>query len=207
MRCKYCRTEIKDGLSFCTQCGKELIQVEKIKEQAKGENNFHKINLQFCIGIAALIAIIFCFILNNGNNGASHNNVKTDKVQAQQIVKLDDVKKWYILQIPRINECVKNSWNSNPLFSNGKVVKNKFYFGNDGGWYDCHYTVLYNIDIQGVPCRGEMRFFLKYKSTDIHMWSHSVFEVATGTRIYRDYDEKYENIIENYYKYLIATYK
>lgn len=36
MRCKYCNAEIKDGLAFCTQCGKKLSvskQVEKEKEE------------------------------------------------------------------------------------------------------------------------------------------------------------------------------
>lgn len=171
--------------------------------------------------ILIFVVVLCALLLGCGENNAKSSSVgmsskygtvdvgKNDnnKKQLQTNITLNDVRNWYIQQIPRINTVVENSLKSNVVFSNGNIVENKFYFGNDGGWYDCHYTVWYDVNIQGVPCEGEMRLFLKYNSDNIVIWSHSVFVKSTRERIYREYDEKYEQIIEDYYKHLVTNYK
>lgn len=172
--------------------------------------------------LVLLSTLVMClFVVGCGENNNSSSVTETssqhviadvgkndnNKKPLQINVSLNDVKEWYVQQIPRINTVVKNSLQVNTVFSNGHVADNKFYFGHDGGWYDCHYTVWYDVNVQGVPCEGEMRLFLKYKSDNIVTWSHSVFVKSTRERIYREYDEKYEQIIEDYYKYLVANYK
>ena len=289
MRCKYCNAEIKEGLKFCTQCGKKLVEREKKEKELKQTINTSKENkgdigrglmgnlkkpnkigngimgvillgvmvwmfLHFSnassfkfnsnhvkflrgLGIEEIGTVFdesdgsksfYCddehiYVYLDKNNGIKavkfgyNKEVLWDDVSGkkkslpkkkvvQQKETLKDVKKWYISQKSFINGNVQNSWDKNPVFSNGRIISNEFYFGNDGGWYDCHYTVWYYVDVQGIPCKGEMRIFLKYKGEKLNVWSHSVFEISTGTRIYRDYDEKYEKIIEDYYKYLVKNY-
>lgn len=121
-------------------------------------------------------------------------------------VSLTDVVEWYHEQIPLVNDFVYGVLKNKPNALNTKIEENKFYFANDGIWYDCHYTVWYNSRIDGVPCKGEMRIFLRYMENNPVIWTHSIFDLTTRNRIAKYYDERYEKIIEDYYKYLVRNY-
>lgn len=277
MRCQYCNEEIKDGLKFCTQCGKKVVQVEVKNAHATEASDLTKVVLGLIV--IGLMVVLFMVVYGRQNvssfkfnpdhikflksigidsigttydaadgsknfvfNGNQiyvyldkNNGIKAVKfgdnkevlwddvygkkkslpkkkiVQKEEIVQqketLKDVKQWYISQISLINLGVEEALIKQGC-SDAKVLSNKFYFGGNDGWYDCHYTVWYRANIQGVPIEYEMRIFLKYKDNleNMKIWSISGFEVSTGTRIVREYDGRYEKIIEDYYKYLAKNY-
>lgn len=277
MKCQYCNAEIKDGLKFCTQCGKELVKVDVENEYDIRSNKLTKIvSGLMIIGLVVVLYMVICgskngssfkfnsdhikflktmgidsigtiyddadgsknFVYNDnqiyvyldknndikavkfGDNkevlwddvyGKKKSLPKKKGTQKKEVVQqketLKDVKQWYIRQIPRINDGVITALKNNGC-SDAEVLSNKFYFGGDDGWYDCHYTVWYRTIIQGVQFKYEMRIFLKYKENlkNMKIWSISGFEESTGIRIAREYDERYEKIIEDYYKYLVKNY-
>lgn len=88
-----------------------------------------------------------------------------------------------------------------------KIKSSKFLFGTDGAFNDCHYSLQFTCVVDGFDCFGEARAFVKYKGETINWWHLEFAEEATWTTLFEHYDEKTEAKMEEYYNYLVKTYK
>ena len=87
MRCKYCNAEIKNGLAFCTQCGKKL-NISKQVEKEKG------VSAGCCIFLAVIIAffcvcLYACLGVKNGTRGK--NNIPMTSSEAKKLVYTENI--------------------------------------------------------------------------------------------------------------------
>ena len=106
-------------------------------------------------------------------NEQSNTSVESEKPQKK--VSLVDVEKWYENEMPAVSQnLVEYSKNVKGL-SNMNITESKFRFGEEDGWYDCHYTYLFTCKVNGEKCMGEARAFKKYNDSNID-WFH--FEIA-----------------------------
>lgn len=119
---------------------------------------------------------------------------------------MKDVQKWYENNISAATQSlIKYSDSVNGL-TNMNITQSKFLFGDEDGWYDCHYTVYFSCKVDGETCTGEARAFRKYQSDDITWFHFEIFREKDGKSIVETYDDDYETIIEDYYKELKAKY-
>ena len=82
------------------------------------------------------------------------------------------------------------------------VDSSKFRFGEDAGWYDCHYTFQFSCKINGVNHTGEARAFVKYQDSTVEWFHFEIFSNEGVQSVVEHYDDSYDKIIEEYYKEL-----
>ncbi len=141
---------------------------------------------------------------------AEHNDEPNETQREQENnkgVSIADIEKWYKNEMPAVSQSLIEYSKSVNGISNINVSESKFRFGEDSGWYDCHYTYYFTCKVNGEKCIGEARAFRKYNDDNIN-WFH--FEIAKDSDwsvIVEEYDDSYDTIIENYYKELVSQYK
>ena len=138
-------------------------------------------------------------ITPNTNNNAIPNSDKADNIT------MSDIKKWYENNIPSVSQSLIEYTEANGL-TNINISDSKFRFGEDGGWYDCHYTFYFDCKSNGEKCFGEARGFVEYQSDDISWFHFEVTKDANWSTVIEIYDDAYDLIIENYYKDLKTKY-
>ena len=144
---------------------------------------------------------------NTGIIGSPETNETSPQASTEPpAITLTDVQSWYEAQLPGLGQSLMTSLPSVSGLSNVNITDSKFRFGEDSGWYDCHYTFYFDCQVSGASCSGEARAFLKY-SDNAPAWFHiEIVRDSDWATIVEHYDESYDQIIESYYKELVAQY-
>ena len=184
-------------------------------------------------GIFVLISVILAFTIfgismnilpqpetDNGttDNGTSQSqsadtddtkNESTENKSDKQETKttIADVEKWYNNQTSAVSQSLMEYAKSVNGLSNLNVDSSKFRFGEDSGWYDCHYTFYFTCKINGVKHTGEARAFVKYQDNTVNWFHFEIFSNNSAQPVVEHYDDSYDKIIEEYYKELQSKYK
>lgn len=119
---------------------------------------------------------------------------------------LSDIQTWYDSQLPGVSQLLIEYAQSVEGLSNMNITESTFHFGEDFGWYDCHYTLYFTCKIDGTACTGEARGFLKYQDTTLNWFHFEIFRDSDWATIVEHYDDSYDQIIEDYYKELEEQY-
>lgn len=127
--------------------------------------------------------------------------------EVQKQVSLADVEKWYKNEMPTVSQNLIEYANNVKGISNINVTKSEFRFGEDDGWYDCHYTYLFTCKVNGEKCMGEARAFRKYNDSNIEWFHFEIAKDSDWSTVVEEYDESSDATIENYYKELVSQYK
>lgn len=117
-----------------------------------------------------------------------------------------DVQKWYEGQIPAVSQALSEYAKSVDGLTVLNVNSSKFRFGEDSGWYDCHYTFTFTCKVNGVSYTGEARAFMKYNDNTVNWFHFEIFSNNSATSLVEHYDDSYDKIIEDYYKELESKY-
>lgn len=126
--------------------------------------------------------------------------------KSEDAVTLTDIQEWYDKQTPLVSQSLIEYAQSVNGISGFNIDDSKFLFGEDSGWYDCHYTFYFTCKIDGEVCSGEARAFLEYQSDDVKWFHFEIFRKSDMKSIVEHYDESYDQIIEDYYKDLTSSY-
>ena len=137
----------------------------------------------------------------NEQGEANSNNEENKKVS------LADIEKWYKNEMSAASQSLIEYSNSVKGISNMNVTESKFRFGEEDGWYDCHYTYYFTCKVDGQKCTGEARAFRKYNDPNIDWFHFEITRDSDWATIVEEYDESSDATIENYYKELVAQYK
>ncbi len=121
-------------------------------------------------------------------------------------ISLEDVEKWYNNQMPAVSQSLMEYSESVDGLTYINVTSSKFLFGEDSGWYDCHYTFYFRCKIDNVIYSGEARAFMKYNDSEINWFHFEIFDNDTYQPIVEHYDESYDETIEAHYKELVSIY-
>ena len=140
--------------------------------------------------------------INNNNN--DNNNEVVDNEKAGETIA--DVRNWYEKQTPNVSRSLMDYAKSVNGLTSVNVNSSRFCFGEDSGWYDCHYTISFTCVINGVTHNGEARGFLKYQDDSVEWFHFEIFSNDSLESVVEVYDDSYDEIIEDYYKYLEKTY-
>lgn len=179
-----------------------------------------------CIVIAFLFSMIF-MVLQDSNATSSENtsnttqfstedqeqkdNSKENETDKENVsdekTTLSDIEKWYENQIPAVSQSLIEYAQAVNGISNVNVTDAKFRFGEDSGWYDCHYTVYFTCKVNGDDCGGEARAFLKYNDDQLTWFHFEIYRDSDFLTLVEQYDDSYDQIIEDYYKELESEYK
>lgn len=140
--------------------------------------------------------------------GAKTEQFNTDfeDTPSEATTTLSDVQVWYEAQMPSISQLLIEYAQSVEGLSNMNITESTFRFGEDSGWYDCHYTLYFTCKVNGAACTGEARGFLKYQDTNLNWFHFEIFRDADWATIVEHYDDSYDQTIEDYYKELEAQY-
>ena len=139
-------------------------------------------------------------VTTDGQNAVESNEVNEE-------VSLSDVQKWYEDQTAAVSQSLIEYSKSIQGLSNLNVQSSKFLLGEDSGWYDCHYTFTFTCNYNGEKHNGEARAFMKYQDNSIHWFHYEIFDNSGIESPVEQYDDSYDQIIEDYYKELESTYK
>ena len=115
---------------------------------------------------------------------------------------LEDVRVWYDNQTAAVSQSLMDYANSVDGLSALNVDSSKFRFGEEDGWYDCHYTFQFSCKINGVNHIGEARAFVKYQDSTVNWFHFEIFSNEDIQSVVEHYDDSYDEIIEEYYKEL-----
>ena len=138
---------------------------------------------------------------NKQNSETSQDN------NANTAITLTDVQNWYEEQIPVVSQALMNYAKSVDGLTLLNVDSNKFRFGEDNGWYDCHYTFIFTCKVNGSTYNGEARAFMKYQDDTVNWFHFEIFSDTGAQPLVEHYDDSYDQIIEDYYKELESLYK
>ena len=178
------------------------------------------------IVIAFLFATLSITLIDNGTASPRYTTSSTQSSSVNQEQKddskenetdkenvpdkkatLSDIEKWYENQIPAVSRSLIEYAQAVNGISNVNVTDAKFRFGEDSGWYDCHYTVYFTCKVNGDDCKGEARAFLKYDDDQLTWFHFEIYRDSDWATLVEQYDDSYDQIIEDYYKELESTYK
>lgn len=140
------------------------------------------------------------------NDTSSSQTTETPENGEATAVTLSDIQKWYEAQMPSVSQTLLEYAQSVTGISNINVTESKFRFGENSGWYDCHYTMYFTCKVDGKSCTGEARAFLKYNDNNITWFHFEIFRDSDYATIVEHYDDSYDQIIEDYYKELYEQY-
>ncbi len=196
---------------FCGVLGVMFLVLSK-----SPKDNVHILGKQS--GLKKSTFVIICVILAFGLFGglmttleappaANSGVVSSDTPKQETATTLEDVEKWYEKQMPGVTQSLIEYSESVDGISNVNVTESKFLFGEDSGWYDCHYTVYFTCKVNGAPCTGEARAFLKYAEDEVSWFHFEIFKDSDWSSIVEHYDDSYDQIIEDYYKELSKQFK
>lgn len=167
--------------------------------------------------VFVLVCVVLAFVLFGVTSGSMSNPVATpdgntgavssNSPDKETPTTLADVEKWYKNQLPGVSQALIEYSKSVAGLSNINITESKFLFGEDSGWYDCHYTIYFSCKIDGALCTGEARGFLKYTEDDVAWFHFEIFKDSDWSTIVEHYDESYEKVLEDYYKELSKQYK
>ena len=157
--------------------------------------------------ICVFVAFISFFIIGLQTQDISSDTTDNTTQEISSAQTLSDVQKWYENQIPMVSQSLIEYAQSVQGISNINVTESHFRFGENFGWYDCHYTIYFVCNVNGENCTGEARAFLKYEDTQLSWFHFEIFRDSDWQTMTEHYDESYDQIIENYYKELEAAYK
>ncbi|MBQ9940776.1 MAG: zinc-ribbon domain-containing protein [Clostridia bacterium] len=143
---------------------------------------------------------------NQGDVADEKGDVPAEE-KKQEKVSLTDIEKWYKNEMPAVSQSLIEYSNSVKGISNMNVTESKFRFGEEDGWYDCHYTYYFTCKVNGQKCTGEARAFRKYNDSNIDWFHFEIARESDWATIVEEYDESSDATIENYYKELISQYK
>lgn len=171
--------------------------------------------IALCIALAYVFVIIFMLnfaptteISNNTEqNQTIESNDTTVQGETNKKVSLADIEKWYKNEMPAVSQNLIEYSNSVKGISNMNVTESKFRFGENDGWYECHYTYYFTCKVNGEKCIGEARAFRKYNDSNIDWFHFEISRDSDWATIVEEYDESSDATIENYYKELVAQYK
>ena len=171
--------------------------------------------IALCIALAYVFVIIFMLNFapttemsnNTEQNQTIENNDTTVQSETNKKVSLADIEKWYKNEMPAVSQNLIEYSNSVKGISNMNVNESKFRFGENDGWYDCHYTYYFTCKVNGEKCTGEARAFRKYNDSNIDWFHFEITRDSDWATIVEEYDESSDATIENYYKVLVAQYK
>ena len=144
---------------------------------------------------------------NQGEVADEKSNDPVEAEKKQEKVSLADIEKWYKNEMPAVSQSLIEYSNSVKGISNMNVTESKFRFGEEDGWYDCHYTYYFTCKVNGQKCTGEARAFRKYNDSNIDWFHFEIARESDWATIVEEYDESSDATIENYYKELVAQYK
>ena len=119
---------------------------------------------------------------------------------------LTDVEEWYNNQTPTVSQSLMEYAKSVNGLTTLNVTSSQFRFGEEDGWYDCHYTFHFTCKINGVNYSGEARAFMEYQDSTINWFHFEIFSNTDIQPIVEHYNDSYDTIIENYYKELEDKY-
>ena len=139
-----------------------------------------------------------------GYVGTEQDNNSSQKPTNKTTIK--DVEKWYNNQTSAVSQSLMEYAKSVNGLSNLNVDSSKFRFGEDSGWYDCHYTFYFTCKINGVKHTGEARAFVKYQDNTVNWFHFEIFSNNGVQPVVEHYDDSYDKIIEDYYKELQDKY-
>ncbi len=120
---------------------------------------------------------------------------------------LKDIEDWYENQTIAVSQNLIEYSTSVTGLSYLNVNDSKFRFGEDSGWYDCHYWFAFTCTVDGINYKGEARAFMKYNESDINWFHFEIFANDGIQSLVEHYDESYDTIIEDYYKELERLYQ
>ena len=142
---------------------------------------------------------------DTGDTKGENTENKNNKQETKTTIK--DIEKWYNNQTSAVSQSLMEYAKSVKGLSNLNVDSSKFRFGEDSGWYDCHYTFNFTCKINGVKHIGEARAFVKYQDNTVNWFHFEIFSNNSYQSVVEHYDESYDKIIEDYYKELQLKYK
>lgn len=138
---------------------------------------------------------------NKQNDEAPQDN------SANTTITLSDVQNWYEEQIPAVSQSLMDYAKSVDGLTSLNVDSSKFRFGEDNGWYDCHYTFIFTCKVNGSTYNGEARAFMKYQDDTVNWFHFEIFSDTGAQSLVEHYDDSYDQIIEDYYKELESLYQ
>lgn len=119
---------------------------------------------------------------------------------------LSDVEKWYSDQTSAVSQSLMEYAKSIDGLTSLNVDSSKFRFGEDSGWYDCHYTFIFTCKVNGATYNGEARAFMKYQDNTVNWFHFEIFSNTGEQSLVEHYDDSYDQIIEDHYKELESKY-
>ncbi len=174
------------------------------------------------VTVAFVVFVVFTAVLASNENSPNDANVQDDHAVyttdvdsltvssdsnvTDSVSDLSGVEAWYQNQIPAVANSFATYGSTFNGVSKVKVEECKFRFGEDSGWYDCHYTVYFTCTVNGVSHRGEARGFLKYQEDTITWFHFEIFSNKGTESLVEIYDESFDKIIEDYYKELASKF-
>ena len=162
-------------------------------------------------GMFVLISIIIAFTTFGvlmgiiGDPTTTTNGDGTSQVQDGD-ADLEDIENWYNNQTSTVSQSLMEYSKSVKGLTSLNVNSSQFRFGEDFGYYDCHYTFYFTCKVNGVNYDGEARAFMKYQDSTVNWFHFEIFSNDGIQSIVEHYDDSYDKIIEDYYKELESTY-
>jgi len=145
----------------------------------------------------------------NSQSTTVNNKEKDDKTEEEKItqndITLNDIQKWYNGQTASVSQSLLNYSKTIKGLTSLNVDSSKFRFGEEDGWYDCHYTFQFTCVVNGETYPGEARAFLRYEDDAVEWFHFEIFQ-DDATPLVEHYDDSYDKIIEDYYKDLAEKY-
>ncbi|MBS5145249.1 MAG: hypothetical protein KHY89_07015 [Butyricicoccus pullicaecorum] len=179
-----------------------------------------KIFVLICVVIAYVVVGIgistsSSITTQDGENQHASQPVSTDKQKNEisqdsstdTVTTLSDIQKWYENQIPAVSQSLVDYAKSVNGLTLLNVDSSKFRFGENNGWYDCHYTFMFTCVINGTTYNGEARAFMKYQDATVNWFHFEIFSNTDVQSLVEHYDDSYDQIIEDYYKELESLYQ
>lgn len=143
---------------------------------------------------------------NTTDNSTNEQPTTSTTQKPEDQTTMVDVQKWYENQIPAVSQALNEYAKSVDGLTVLNVNSSKFRFGEDSGWYDCHYTFAFTCKVNGVSYTGEARAFMKYNENTVNWFHFEIFSNSGVTSLVEHYDDSYDKIIEDYYKELESKY-
>lgn len=137
----------------------------------------------------------------------SEQNTPSTTQTNDTTIGLQDIKVWYTNQTAAISQSLIEYASTIDGLSSLNVDSSSFKFGENLGWYDCHYTFYFTCKINDITYNGEARAFMEYQSDTVNWFHFEVFSNDDNQSIVEHYDDSYDQIIEAYYKELENQYK